>query len=63
VLNKGVILNQDRNGQFDALPGPIVGNYETKRALLLFYALISKYMFQAEMSPFRFGDYIGKLSF
>ncbi len=32
VLNKGVILNQDRNGQFDALPslGSIVAHYETK---------------------------------
>ncbi len=64
VLNKGVILNQDRNGQFDALPSPgsIVGNYETERALLLFYTLISKYMFQADMPPFRFGDYLGKLA-
>lgn len=65
VLNKGVILNQDRNGQFDALPSPgsVVGNYETKRALLLFYTLISRYMFQADMPPFRFSDYLGKLAF
>jgi hypothetical protein len=65
VLNKGVILNQDTQGNFDALPTPgsIVGYYETERALLLFYTLISRYMFQAEMPPFRFNDYLGKLAF
>lgn len=65
VLNRGVILNQCEDGLFDALPSPgsIVGNYETERALLLFYALISRYMFQAEIPPFRFTDYLGKLEF
>jgi hypothetical protein len=65
VLNRGVILNQDPNGFFDALPSPgsTVGHYETERALLLFYSLISRYMFQAEIPSFRFTDYLGKLNF
>jgi hypothetical protein len=65
VLNRGAILNQDQNGFYDALPSPgsIVGSYETERALLLFYSLISRYMFQAEIPPFRFTDYLGKLRF
>lgn len=65
VLNKGVILNQDSEGNFDALPSPgsIVGHFETKRALLLFYALISRYMFQADIPPFKFTDYLGRLEF
>lgn len=65
VLNRGVILNQSKKGEFDALPTPgsIVGHYETERALLLFYALISRYIFQAEIPPFRFTDYLGKLEF
>ena len=65
VLNKGVILNQDANGYFDALPTPgsLVASYETERALLLFYTLISRYMFQAEMPPFVFTPYVGNLQF
>lgn len=65
VLNKGVILNQDANGYFDALPtaGSLVGSYETERALLLFYTSISRYMFQADMPLFRFSDYLGSLRF
>lgn len=65
VLNKGVILNQDKNGNFDALPSPgsLIGHYETERALLLFYTLISRYMFQADIPPFKFTDYLGKLEF
>ena len=65
VLNRGVILNQSPEGMFDALPGPgsRLGHYDTDRALLLFYALISKYVFQAEIPPFRFTDYLGQLRF
>jgi Domain of unknown function (DUF6602) len=65
VLNKGVILNQVPGGMLDALPGPgtRLRYYETQRALLLFYALISRYMFQAEIPHFRFTDYLGQLRF
>lgn len=65
VLNSGVILNQIPPDMFDALPQPgsVLGYYETDRALLLFYALISRYVFQAEIPPFRFTDYLSKLNF
>jgi hypothetical protein len=65
VLNEGVILNRFPGGKFDALPGPgsQLGYYKTQRALLLFYALISKYVFQAEIPHFRFTDYLGQLRF
>lgn len=65
VLNEGVILNEDADGYFDALPSPgsRLIHYETERALLLFYALTSRYMFQAEMPPFQFTKYLGSLKF
>jgi len=51
VLNRGVILNQVQDGTFDALPQPgsRLGYRETERALLLFYALISRCVFQAQI--------------
>ncbi len=65
VLNRSVILNQVQDGTFDALPQPgsRLGCCQTKRALLLFYALISRYVFQAQTPPFRFTEYLGQLRF
>ena len=47
VLNRGVILNQLKSDEFGALPEPgsRVGSTETTRALLLFFALTSRYWF------------------
>ena len=59
VLDRGVISNKVGDGQFDALPeeGSKLDATRTKRALLLFYTLIARYIFQFEMPSFRFGDY------
>ena len=65
VLNRGVICNQRADGKFDALPEPGSKLYvcKTDRALLLFYALISRYFNQARLPNFRFTDYLGKMKF
>ena len=65
ILNKGVILNQDQTGNVDALPSPgtVVGTIETKRALLLFYALTSRYWFQAVLPPFNVVPYLQCMNF
>jgi hypothetical protein len=65
VLDKGVILNQGPEGQFDALPEPESRLFvcKTQRALLLFYTLIARYLNQARLPPFRFNDYLGQIAF
>lgn len=60
VLNKGVICNQYKDGNIDALPGndstliPI----NTSKALLLFYVLISSHLLQAVLPPLRINPYV-----
>lgn len=65
VHDKGVICNQLADGKFSALPEPnsklMVCN--TKRALLLFYSLISTYLFQTRLPNFRFINYLGQMKF
>ena len=65
VLDRGVICNHLANGAFSALPEP--GSklfvYHSERALLLFYSLISTYLFQTRLPNFRFIDYLGQLRF
>ena len=65
VLDKGVICNQLAYGILNALPEPGSDLYvcETARALLLFYALTSRYFNQARLPNFRFSDYLGKMTF
>jgi hypothetical protein len=65
VLDKGVILNQRPDNQFDALPEPESRLFvcKTQRALLLFYTLIARYLNQARLPPFRFNDYLGQIAF
>lgn len=64
-LEKGVVTNFGKNGYFDALPSP--GSHyfvcETEKALLLFYALTSRYFFQARMPRFNFVAYIAAMGF
>jgi hypothetical protein len=65
VLDKGVICNQLEDGTYNALPEPksnlCVCN--TSKALLLFYSLYSRYLFQARIPNFRFTDYLGQMTF
>jgi translation elongation factor P/translation initiation factor 5A len=65
VLNKGVITNRNKKGYFDALPSQSADLFvcETQKALLLFYALTSKYFFQVHLPKFRFIDYINSMGF
>jgi hypothetical protein len=66
VLDKGVICNYSLSEEkFDALPSPNSKLYvcRTKDALLLFYSLISKYIFQTWLPPFRFTPYLGQMTF
>jgi hypothetical protein len=64
-LEKGVITNRGTDGQFDALPTPGSQYFicETEKALLLFYALASRYFFQAKMPRFNFVEYLGTMEF
>ena len=64
-LERGVITNRGEDGQFDALPTPGAQYFicETERALLLFYALASRYFFQAKMPKFNFVEYLGSMEF
>jgi hypothetical protein len=65
VLDKGVILNLLAGGTFSALPEPGSRLYvsKTNRALLLFYALTSVFLFQARLPNFNFVDYLQQLHF
>lgn len=65
VLNKGVVYNEHPDGTVSALPipGSRVTGYETRQALLLFYSIISNYLFQTWMPDFRFKNYLGKMTF
>lgn len=65
VLDKGVICNQLEDGRFNALPEPNSRLFvcQTTRALLLFYSLTSRYLYQARLPNLRFTDYLGQLRF
>jgi len=65
VLDKGVICNYLPDGTVDAcpVPGSFVYGCETKKALLLFYTLASRYFSQAWLPNFRFRDYLGEMQF
>jgi hypothetical protein len=65
VHDKGVICNQLADGTFDALPQPgsKLNVCKTKRSLLLFYTLTSRYFNQARLPNFRFNDYLGNIKF
>lgn len=65
VLEKGVILNQRLDGMFSALPEPgskaIASS--TSKPLMLFYALISVILNQANMNFFNLMPYIKDMKF
>lgn len=65
VLEKGVVCNQLADGKYNALPEPGSKLFvcQTERALLLFYSLISRYLYQARLPNLRFTDYLGQLRF
>lgn len=60
VLSKGVLVNANRDGIIDAVPGPEtkLSSYATSNALLLFYILITRYLLQAETRPIELRRYI-----
>lgn len=65
ILDKGVILNQQQDGKFSALPSPgsrIFPSF-TSKSLLLFYTLISVILNQANMDYFNFLPYLQKMQF
>ncbi|MEP0824298.1 MAG: hypothetical protein HRF40_02320, partial [Nitrososphaera sp.] len=64
VLDKGVITNQLRNGALSVTgepPARIVSTI-TKRALLLFYSLITSNLFHAELPKLDLNQYIKKVN-
>lgn len=65
VLDKGVICNQLEDGTHNALPEPKSQLYvcSTPKALLLFYTLYSKYIFQTRLPNFKFMDYVDQIRF
>jgi hypothetical protein len=60
VLSKGVLVNTQRDGTIDAVPGPEtkLSSYATGNALLLFYILVTRYILQAETRPIELRRYI-----
>jgi len=65
VLEKGVILNQGPDGMFSALPGPgskAVASF-TSKPLMLFYAVVSVILNQANMNFFSLMPYIKNMKF
>jgi hypothetical protein len=60
VLNKGVLVNQAPSGIIDGIPGPdtTMRGYPTENALLLFYLLITRFLFQAQMRPVELRRYM-----
>jgi hypothetical protein len=61
VLDKGLILNKPLEEEMvEALPSPgsVLRLAPTRRALLMFYVMISKYLNQARMPDFRLGAYV-----
>lgn len=65
VLNKGVILNRTPDGNVSALPTneSSLAYFETDKALLLFYTMVSVILNQAEMDYFNILPYLGKMEF
>lgn len=65
VLNKGVILNRLKNGQYSGFPEPesVMVSSNTKKPLLFFYRLISGRLFEAWMPVFRFDHYTKNIRF
>lgn len=65
VLDRGVVCNQRTDGVFDALPSPGSSLFvcNTRKPLLLFYALASHYFNQCVLPPFRFSTYLGQMEF
>lgn len=65
ILEKGVILNQHNNGMLSALPSkesrPIASL--TSKPLLMFFAIISIILNQANMDPFNLMPYIEEMNF
>lgn len=65
VLNRGMIVNQDAYGNIDALPTATtrLGSIKTKRPLLLFYVMTSRYWFQTQLPPLNIIPYLQDMNF
>jgi hypothetical protein len=63
VLDQGLVANSHHGEKLDALadPGSFLRLAPTRRALLLFYTLVSHYLNQARLPDFRFGAYAGSI--
>lgn len=63
VIKSGVVVNLfPETGSINALPEPSTNcaAYPTEHALFLFYILISRYLFQAEIPPIAIQNYLPK---
>lgn len=60
ILSKGVLVNQKPDGVIDGIPGPGTNlrGYPTENALLLFYLLMTRFLFQAQIRPIELQKYI-----
>ena len=60
ILNKGVLVNWTPSGMIDGIPGPgtTLRGYQTENALLLFYLLMTRFVFQAQMRPIELTRYM-----
>jgi hypothetical protein len=60
ILSKGVLVNVTPSGMIDGVPGPgtILRGYPTENALLFFYLLMTRFLFQAQMRPIELKNYI-----
>lgn len=65
VLGKGVIVNRTKSGLFQATPeeGSDLVASSTTKPLLLFYALVSIVLNQANMDPFNIHPYLSNIRF
>ena len=65
VFLNAIMNNKDLPDKVDGLPSENTQfrAYPTKNSLLLFYTLISNYLFQASCKPFRLKDYLGNMVF
>ncbi len=70
ILDEYVFLNAtvDENSNVESVVGipndkTTFSSYPTKNALLLFYSLISNYLFQASCFDFKMKDYLGNMVF
>jgi hypothetical protein len=66
VLDQGVVCNCPKDQSMYTcvpVPGSLLATVRTKKALLLFYALITGALNQVWLPMFQFGTYLGQMTF